>query len=49
MVCSRISGVAAILGSAAGTLTALAVGLVLRHAEETGRAVLPEEDGGAPR
>lgn len=26
------------------SLTALAVALVLRHAEETGRAVLPEED-----
>lgn len=26
------------------SLTALAVALVLKHAEETGRAVLPEED-----
>ncbi len=31
------------------SLTALAVALALRHAEETGRAVLPEEDGDAPR
>lgn len=31
------------------SLTALAVALVLRFAEETGRAVLPEEDRNAPR
>lgn len=31
------------------SLTALAIALILRYADETGRAILPEEDRDAPR